>query len=107
VTAQDDRAHDEQPALNLHDFVPSLRPDVCAECTWHRADPSQHSQPDPAPVDWPARFRAAAEAAPGDTHLADVANDLERLPPHVVKAIGRALLGEDRGRSMSELRSRD
>jgi hypothetical protein len=49
------------------------------------------------PVDWPARFRAAAEAADG-TYLGGQlqvsAHYLESAPPAVVEAIGRALLGE-------------
>jgi hypothetical protein len=48
-------------------------------------------------VDWPARFRAAAEVAE-DFLLADalreLAAELAAHPAHVVEAIGRALLGE-------------
>jgi hypothetical protein len=54
------------------------------------------------PIDWPARFRAAAEVAERDgwgnyaalfSHLAGEAPKCE-VPPEVVEAIGRALLGE-------------
>jgi hypothetical protein len=57
-----------------------------------------------APVNWPARFRRAAEAAEG-ADFPGTARDLERIAeqllslgiswPHVVAAIGRALLGEE------------
>lgn len=59
---------------------------------------------DPAPIDWPARFRAAAEAVEANgrwpitaQHFDDVADRLESglLPPHLVEAIGRALLGQE------------
>jgi hypothetical protein len=56
-----------------------------------------------APIDWPARFRAAAEVAEA-ADFPGTARDLERIAeqlrslgfswPHVVEAIGRALLGE-------------
>jgi hypothetical protein len=49
-------------------------------------------------IDWPARFRAAADVADDDLFGGDVlrmvASMLERWPAHVVEAIGRALLGE-------------
>lgn len=52
----------------------------------------------PLPVDWLARFRAAAEVA-GPTFwdaFNDLANDMERrMPSRQVEAIGRALLGEE------------
>lgn len=57
----------------------------------------------PAPIDWPDRFRTAADVAEGEFEidatavLDDVAWRLERMPLHVVEAIGRALLGEDGG----------
>jgi hypothetical protein len=69
-------------------------PRLCDQC---RADESRKT----APVDWPARFRAAAEAVEGfgavpvRVALRVLAKDLEHTPPHVVEAIGRALLGED------------
>ena len=54
-----------------------------------------------APIDWPARFRAAAEAAHhmGEHDLGGrlsvAARELDGpVPPRVVEAIGRALLGE-------------
>lgn len=49
-----------------------------------------------APIDWPARLRAAAEVADGETQLmlASLARRLERYP-YAVEAIGRALLGEE------------
>jgi hypothetical protein len=54
----------------------------------------------PAPVDWPLRFRAAADAA-GQAGRDDAYGNLQRCsywleeaPPHVVEAIGWALLGE-------------
>lgn len=54
----------------------------------------------PAPIDWPARFRAAADAA-DHAGSPDVAYQLRCvaaatawLPAHVVVAFGRALLGE-------------
>ena len=51
----------------------------------------------PAPVDWPARFHAAADAAKADSDVAHAlylvaAAHLSAAPPHVVDAIGRALL---------------
>jgi hypothetical protein len=57
----------------------------------------------PRTVDWPARFRAAADAAgnrTGASHapwvrLRKIARDLEELPQDVVEAIGRALLEEE------------
>jgi hypothetical protein len=56
------------------------------------------SDPQPAPVDWPARFRAAADVADDDLFGGDVfrmvASMLERWPARVVEAIGRELLGE-------------
>lgn len=51
----------------------------------------------PAPVDWPARFRAAADAAEaelsGGPPFHATAAWLEDAPEYVVEAIGRALLG--------------
>lgn len=54
-----------------------------------------------APVDWPARFRAAAKEAACrhigrwlSRDLLTAADRLDQLPPDVVEAIGRALLGE-------------
>ena len=53
-----------------------------------------------APIDWPARFRAAAEVAEREGQinarraLSGVADWLDYLPPHVVEAIERALMGE-------------
>jgi hypothetical protein len=53
---------------------------------------------EPAPVDWPARFRAAGEVTkgvyPGALLLA-LAKALEECPDDV-EAIGSALLGRDR-----------
>lgn len=54
----------------------------------------------PLPVDWPARLRAAAEVAAGTyvgDHLRAIAGLLVEieLPPDVVAAVGRALLGEE------------
>jgi hypothetical protein len=49
-----------------------------------------------APIDWPARFRAAAEVAAGmylGGLLLALSKELE-LCPDKVEAIGRALLGE-------------
>ena len=71
---------------------------VCARCGRDMAT-AQRS----APVDWPARFRAAAEVADGPW-LSDpagalyaTAHVLEQTPPHVVEDIGRALTeGETR-----------
>jgi hypothetical protein len=50
----------------------------------------------PAPADWPARFRKAADVAPVGTaqELRLIAARLERQRPDLVEAIGRALLGE-------------
>jgi hypothetical protein len=55
-----------------------------------------------APIDWPARVKAADEVAVNmgwghETHLPELARDLERMPSYVVEAIGRALLGEGEG----------
>jgi hypothetical protein len=49
-----------------------------------------------APIDWAARFRAAADvAATGGAHqLRRIAAWLEQQPPSRVEAIGRELLGE-------------
>lgn len=53
----------------------------------------------PAPIDWPARFRAAAEAARREgfdvlaAHLGEASDHL-RLPCRV-EAVGRALLGQN------------
>ena len=55
---------------------------------------------DSTPIDWPARFRTAADAAEkrgaaaGAAELRDFANKMFWAPPDVVEAIGRALLGE-------------
>lgn len=55
-----------------------------------------------ARVDWPARFRAAAEAADNAKwvtsarDLRNIARDLDGdMPAGLTEAIGRALLGED------------
>jgi hypothetical protein len=56
----------------------------------------------PAPIDWPARFRAAADVAEMRAGRRTAAyyglNDLAKWcvtqPPDVVEAIGRALLSE-------------
>lgn len=58
---------------------------------WLRVDPQ-----DPAEIDWPARFRAAADVADGETQLllTRLVTRLERYP-HKLEAIGRALLGVD------------
>lgn len=53
---------------------------------------------DPAPVDWSARFRAAADAAeaaglPPSQYLRGLAVLLNAWPSHVVEVIERALLG--------------
>lgn len=80
----------------MHDFVSSDVLDVCAECGWHRCDPSMHPQTEPAPVDWPARFRKAADVAEWNYVAGDlraVADSLEVMPPDVVEAIGRELGG--------------
>lgn len=79
------------PPCDLHPpVVAELRMHLSAEIT--------------GPVDWPARFRAAADVAEKADHegaswllgeFADMAT--EDLPPHVVEAIGRALLGEAGG----------
>lgn len=58
-----------------------------------------HGQP--APIDWPARFRAAAEVAEGEgwlgtaTQLRELALHFPAGRPAGVEAIGRALLGEE------------
>lgn len=64
------------------------------------ADADIYDEP-PVPIDWPARFRAAAEAAAHLGHgstassLVDVAEDFDDyLPKPVREAIGGALLGE-------------
>lgn len=54
---------------------------------------------EPAPVDWPARFRAAGDAAGSGywDEFYNLADSLEGLAPHrpdLVEAIGRALIGE-------------
>jgi hypothetical protein len=55
---------------------------------------------DPAPIDWPARFRAAADAVEGECTpawywLFSLATHLQHADePHVVEAIGRALLDD-------------
>jgi hypothetical protein len=52
-----------------------------------------------APIDWPARFRAAAEVAEHPALrlvLNQAAKMLERSSPDVVEVVIRALLGEDR-----------
>jgi hypothetical protein len=52
---------------------------------------------DPAPIDWPDRFRKAADVAVDlyvGTRLAQVGVELRCLPSDEVEAIGRALLGE-------------
>lgn len=53
---------------------------------------------DPAPINWPDRFRKAADVA-GDGRVGRdlrlAAGWLEVQPPDVVAAIGRALLGEE------------
>lgn len=60
------------------------------------------------PIDWPARFRAAAEVAEGMGWIAHASDHLYALArhaksgalaPHVVEAIGRALLGQDGGQN--------
>lgn len=53
--------------------------------------------PLPAPIDWPAQFRAAAEVADGlhaGNLLFATGDELACLPTETVEAIGRALLGE-------------
>jgi len=57
----------------------------------------------PAPVDWPARLRKAADVADRASwigigaDLRDLAFRIEvrHVPPHVVEAIGRALTGDE------------
>lgn len=66
------------------------------------ADPAGRTRmPDPVPIDWPARFRAAAEVAAGAGWNGTAANIRDLAHRHadedrrrVVEAIGRALLGE-------------
>jgi hypothetical protein len=52
----------------------------------------------PAPVDWPARFLAAAKASPPgssfDRMFRQAALIVPHTPPAEVAAVGRALLGE-------------
>lgn len=79
-----------------HFVGPIMVPEFgCPECAARQGS---------AAVDWPARFRTAADVAEKADHegaswllgeFADMAT--EDLPPHVVEAIGRALLGEDGG----------
>jgi hypothetical protein len=67
--------------------------------------PHAHPAPNPAPVDWPARFRAAAEVAERHGFI-DVSDrivdfvewaELDQAPVrYAVEAIERALLGEPR-----------
>jgi hypothetical protein len=80
-------------ANDQHEFVlggpdePGFRP--CPACSPYP----------PAPVDWPARFRKAADVAGSEGHddaygnLMRVSYWLEAAPPHVVEAIGRELGG--------------
>ncbi|HTF49500.1 MAG TPA: hypothetical protein VK735_18815 [Pseudonocardia sp.] len=52
----------------------------------------------PAPIDWPARFRKAADVAEreGAYGIADhLRRGADELPPAVVEAIGRELSGKD------------
>jgi hypothetical protein len=55
-----------------------------------------------APIDWPARFRAAAEVAEGlhrsswAVRFRDLAEAVESEDWDAVEAVGRALLGEAR-----------
>lgn len=69
---------------------------------WKKAQPAIDGwiaarRAEPAPVDWPARFRAAADAAekagylPAAAQLREVSNSVAL---DVVGGIGRALLGE-------------
>jgi hypothetical protein len=57
---------------------------------------------DPAPIDWPARFRRAAEVMRAqdwddmETRLRAVADEMERwMDSDEIAAVGRALLGEE------------
>jgi hypothetical protein len=75
-----------------------LDPD-CIECGGEGA-PCCEPPDQPAPIDWPARFRCAAEVAQGwgwtqvRHELSQIAGWMEHLHPDVVEAIGRAMLGE-------------
>lgn len=65
-------------------------------------DPAAREIPSAA-VDWPARFRAAADAAQSEgwvtsaRDLRNLGHDLSpgEMPRDLIKAIGRVLLGED------------
>ena len=77
----------------LHDFVPSPEGDVCAECTWHRGDPSQHPQP---ARETPADDLAEAKALRA---MAD------HMHPHDAIRVRRVLDQlDERGREMERLR---
>ena len=76
------------------------RLELCAVC-FHGRDMRGHF-PDPeqrerlTEIDWPARFRAAAEVADGlhaGNLLFATGDELACLPTETVEAIGRALLG--------------
>jgi hypothetical protein len=66
---------------------------LCRQC---QADAARKD----APVDWPARFRKAADVAEREGfsetagQIRNAAEYLETVPPHVVEAIGEALSRE-------------
>ena len=72
----------------------------CHDCReWcYPSDPCVRCKPF-VPVDWPARFRAAANAAKGEDGnwaycaLRDLEEAAPSMSPHAVEAIGRALMG--------------
>ena len=55
-------------------------------------------EPEPAPIDWRARWEAAALEAHNqmEFEVGDVLEQIaDQVPPHKLEAIGRALLGEE------------
>ena len=65
---------------------------ACPECGWHYASDG--------PINWPARFRTAADVAEeirgftAEMKLRELAVVLDAYLPDAREAIGRALLGE-------------